>query len=235
MVNAVQFDANICAIVVGVIQVTGTSISVLVVDKFGRRKLLMLSELFICFAFCMLGSFFLVQVSPFLMLPHDTTLLPGALHHPHLRPGLAAPGQHRHLRRGLLHGHGAAALGHERRAVLQGGPGHLRLTLRLLQLGLLLPRGQGNEGELRHASHCVSPQFSPTLEAMIGASGSYLSFAVLALAGTLLIAALVPETRGRTEEQIQTNFRARDAAADTERAVKYIQINSHSIVDTTAS
>ena len=70
---------------------------------------------------------------------------------------------------------------------------------------------------------------------MIGASGSYLSFAVLALAGTLLIAALVPETRGRTEEQIQTNFRARDAAADTERAVKYIQINSHSIVDTTAS
>ena len=67
MVNAVQFDANICAIVVGVIQVTGTSISVLVVDKFGRRKLLMLSELFICFAFCMLGSFFLVQVSP---IPH---------------------------------------------------------------------------------------------------------------------------------------------------------------------
>ena len=47
---------------VGVIQVTGTSISVLVVDKFGRRKLLILSELFIAFAFCMLGSFFFVQV-----------------------------------------------------------------------------------------------------------------------------------------------------------------------------
>ena len=47
---------------VGVIQVTGTSISVLVVDKFGRRKLLILSELFIGFAFCMLGSFFFVQV-----------------------------------------------------------------------------------------------------------------------------------------------------------------------------
>ena len=48
---------------VGVIQVTGTSISVLVVDKFGRRKLLILSELFIGFAFCMLGSFFFVQVT----------------------------------------------------------------------------------------------------------------------------------------------------------------------------
>ena len=47
---------------VGVIQVTGTSISVLVVDKFGRRKLLILSELFIGIAFCMLGSFFFVQV-----------------------------------------------------------------------------------------------------------------------------------------------------------------------------
>ena len=41
---------------------TGTSISVLIVDKFGRRKLLILSELFISFAFCMLGSFFYVQV-----------------------------------------------------------------------------------------------------------------------------------------------------------------------------
>ena len=56
-----HFDANICSIVVGVIQVTGTSVSVLVVDKFGRRKLLIISELFIFFAFIMLGSYFLLQ------------------------------------------------------------------------------------------------------------------------------------------------------------------------------
>ena len=59
-----KFDANICAIVVGVIQVTGTSISVLVVDKFGRRRLLILSEMFISIAFCMLGTFFYIQESP---------------------------------------------------------------------------------------------------------------------------------------------------------------------------
>ena len=61
---------------VGVIQVTGTSISVLVVDKFGRRKLLILSELFIGFAFCMLGSFFFVQVIillPFIVKLKDIT------------------------------------------------------------------------------------------------------------------------------------------------------------------
>ena len=57
-----QFDANICAIVVGVIQVTGTSLSVLVVDKFGRRKLLIISEFFICISFCLLSSFFFIQV-----------------------------------------------------------------------------------------------------------------------------------------------------------------------------
>ena len=58
-----KFDANICSIVVGVIQVTGTSISVLVVDKFGRRRLLILSEMFISIAFCMLGTFFYIQES----------------------------------------------------------------------------------------------------------------------------------------------------------------------------
>ena len=57
-----QFDANICAIVVGVIQVTGTSLSVLVVDKSGRRKLLIISEFFICISFCLLSSFFFIQV-----------------------------------------------------------------------------------------------------------------------------------------------------------------------------
>ena len=56
-----KFDANICSIVVGVIQVTGTSISVLVVDKFGRRQLLIISEMFISISFCMLATFFFIQ------------------------------------------------------------------------------------------------------------------------------------------------------------------------------
>ena len=49
-------------------------------------------------------------------------------------------------------------------------------------------------------------KFSPTLETMIGASGSYLMFAVLAFLGTGLIGATVPETRGKTEEEIQKHF-----------------------------
>ena len=49
-------------------------------------------------------------------------------------------------------------------------------------------------------------KFSPTLESWIGASGSYLSFALLAFVGTLVIGFLVPETKGRTEEEIQKYF-----------------------------
>ena len=53
-----EFDANTCSIIVGVIQVAGTSVAVLVVDRVGRRKLLILSEFFIAVSFCMLGTFF---------------------------------------------------------------------------------------------------------------------------------------------------------------------------------
>ena len=50
-------------------------------------------------------------------------------------------------------------------------------------------------------------KFSPTLESQIGASGSYLTFAILALFGTVWIGISVPETKGKTEEQIQSQLR----------------------------
>merc|ERR1712215_231733 len=58
-----KFDANICSIVVGVIQVTGTSLSVIVVDRYGRRPLLIVSEMLISFSFAMLGTFFYLKES----------------------------------------------------------------------------------------------------------------------------------------------------------------------------
>ena len=49
-------------------------------------------------------------------------------------------------------------------------------------------------------------KFFPSLETLIGASGSYLTFAALAACGTLLIVITVPETKGKTEEEIQQGF-----------------------------
>ena len=49
-------------------------------------------------------------------------------------------------------------------------------------------------------------KFSPSIETLIGASGSYLSFAALAAGGTLLIVLTVPETKGKTEEEIKQIF-----------------------------
>ena len=59
-------------------------------------------------------------------------------------------------------------------------------------------------------------KFSPTLESWIGASGSYLSFALLAFVGTLMMGWLIPETKGRTEEEIQKYFQE-----ETDKTVKH--------------
>ena len=69
-------------------------------------------------------------------------------------------------------------------------------------------------------------KFSPTLESMIGASGSYLSFAALAFIGTVLIGLMVPETKGKTAEQIQRHFKTRQAQTDIETEVKYLEDDS---------
>ena len=69
-------------------------------------------------------------------------------------------------------------------------------------------------------------KFSPTLESMIGASGSYLSFAALAFLGTVLIGLTVPETKGKTAEQIQRHFKTRQAQTDIETEIKYLEDDS---------
>ena len=59
-------------------------------------------------------------------------------------------------------------------------------------------------------------KFSPSLETLIVASGSYLTFAALAACGTLLIVIAVLETKGKTEEEIQQGFK--DTSKDLESA-----------------
>ena len=69
-------------------------------------------------------------------------------------------------------------------------------------------------------------KFSPMLESMIGASGSYLSFAALAFLGTVLIGLTVPETKGKTAEQIQKHFKSKQRHTDTETESKYLEDES---------
>ena len=76
-------------------------------------------------------------------------------------------------------------------------------------------------------------KFSPTLEAMIGASGSYLMFAALAFLGTGLIGATVPETRGKTEEEIARHF-IRRTSTDTEGGAKIIEEEESQVSEDTA-
>lgn len=185
-----KFDANICSIVVGVIQVTGTSISVLVVDKFGRRRLLILSEMFISVAFCMLGTFFLIQEShspcPAPETCQDQVVTAETVDNLAWLP-LAS----------IVTFAVAYSMGM--------GPLPWVLNAELFS----------KEAKAPSSSLCASfnwlcsfmvVKFSPRIETVIGASGSYLSFAALAAVGTLLIVITVPETKGRTEEEIKQFF-----------------------------
>ena len=56
-----ELDANNCTIIVGSIQVFGSSVAGLIVDSFGRKNLLIYSESFICGSFAVLGLFFRLQ------------------------------------------------------------------------------------------------------------------------------------------------------------------------------
>ena len=76
-------------------------------------------------------------------------------------------------------------------------------------------------------------KFSPTLEAMIGASGSYLMFAALAFLGTGLIGVTVPETRGKTEEEIARHF-IRRTSIDTEGGAKIMEEEESQVSEDTA-
>ena len=163
-----ELDANICSIVVGVIQVTGTSVAVLVVDRVGRRKLLILSEFFIAISFCMLGTFFQLQeqgsFSP-AWLPLASLVLFAV----------------------------AYSLGM--------GP-----LPWVLNSELFAREAKSTSSSLGAASNWLCSflvvKFAPSLEAAVGTGPTYLSFAILAAAGTFLIVVAVPETKGKTEEEV---------------------------------
>lgn len=147
---------------------TGTSVAVLVVDRVGRRKLLILSEFFISVSFCMLGSFFLLQeqgsFSP-AWLPLASLVLFAV----------------------------AYSLGM--------GP-----LPWVLNSELFSREAKSMSSSLGAASNWLCSflvvKFAPSLEAAVGTGTTYLAFAGLAAAGTLLIVVAVPETRGRTEEEV---------------------------------
>ena len=52
---------GLCAFLVALCQVIGTGVAILVVDKFGRRILLILSSLLMCFSIFALGIYFFMD------------------------------------------------------------------------------------------------------------------------------------------------------------------------------
>ena len=53
-----QIDSNTCSIYVALVQVAGTTLSIFIIDKIGRRVLLIVSDLFMAITLIGLGIFF---------------------------------------------------------------------------------------------------------------------------------------------------------------------------------
>merc|ERR1719318_2436185 len=170
------------------------------VDKFGRRRLLILSEMFISIAFCMLGTFFYIQES----------------HSPCPAPDICQDQFVTAETVDNLAWLPLASIVTFAVAYSMGmGPLPWVLNAELF----------ATEAKAPCSSLCASVnwvcsflvvKFSPSLEGVIGASGSYLTFAALAACGTLLIVVTVPETKGKTEEEVQQGFK--DTSEDLESA-----------------
>ena len=174
-----HIDSNMSVIIVGVVQVTGTSVSALLVEKFGRRKLLILSEILISIAFWMLGSYCFLQEHFKSYILHLTWL-----------PLMS-----------IITFSLAYSLGM--------GPLPWVLNAELFS----------KEAKASSSTFCASFNWlfsflvvkcCPILEASIGASGSYLTFATIALFGAVLIGFTLPETKGKSEEEIKNYFKTKN-------------------------
>jgi len=170
-------DANASSIIVGSIQVVATIGSTFLVDRFGRRILLILSELFMALSFVALGLFFYIQSSqPGNVAPSGLTWLP------------------------LV----SVAVFIIAFAV---GIGPLSWTI----MGEILhPNVKGKCSAIATSfvwfSAFIVTKIYASLVAAVGVAWAFWIFSGVSFLGTALVFICVPETKGKTLDDIQAIF-----------------------------
>ena len=69
----ISYFPGLSAFLVALCQVTGTGVAILVVDKFGRRILLILSSMLMCFSIFALGIYFFMDENKRVICPSNST------------------------------------------------------------------------------------------------------------------------------------------------------------------
>merc|ERR1712241_63551 len=202
----------VSAMLIGGVQVLGTFVTTLVIDKFGRKVLLIISELFICISMIGVAVFFLLYekcgdectddengnstITAALATTEYSTMLPDVLvskttvDNVGFLPLLS-----------LMIFIAAFAVGF--------GP-----IPWILNVELIPPEARALSSSLATSFNWIVSflvaQFIPSIGEAIHDSSCYFIFSAIALLGTIFVVVFVPETKGKSEEDVKKLFSTKE-------------------------
>jgi len=200
-----SIDTCLSAMLIGIVQVVFTLITTLIIDRFGRKILLIISEVIICISMIGVGVFFILYESCDACNSDGSnnstgngTLLVANMVNPDFYVSEATVDSIGFLPLACLMIFVAAfSLGF--------GP-----IPWILNVELIPPEARALSSSLASTFNWLVSflvaQFVPTIGEAIGSGPVYFIFSGIALLGTVFIVIFVPETKGKSEEEIKEIF-----------------------------
>jgi len=215
----VSIDVCTSTMLVGGIQVVGTFVTTLIIEKFGRKILLIISDLFICISMIGVGVFFILKekcedcedvtttvaattTTTMMTTMGTTTVTEMANTTTNMIPDI------------LVSPTTVDSIGFLPLVSLMVFIAAFSLGFGpipwILNVELIPPEARAISSSLATSFNWIISflvaQFIPTIGDAIGASSCYFIFSAIALLGTIFIIIFVPETKGKTEDEIKLIF-----------------------------
>jgi len=203
-----QLDENLCSVLIGVVQVIGTAVAIFIVDRLGRKVLLAASAASMCLALLMLGIYFFIKQEAeaeaggqLSNLDNNMTV---AIHsNVTTEPDTYAAYQETLKQIGLPLISLLMFI-----AGFSIGFGPLPWVL---NIELFSPEARGRAaaicGCLNWLCSYLVVSSVPALQEMTSAASCYFLFSGVCLSALLFVVFVVPETKGRTDEQLRKYFK----------------------------
>lgn len=201
-------EAGLSAFLVAMCQVVGTLLAVLIVDKLGRRVLLILSDLVMCVSILTLGIYFYLDEGKETTVCHlqtSTTVGSIGIVNNDTSDCFLVDGYDPETLKNLGWLPLASLMIYVVAFAIGFGP--LAWTL---NAELFAPEAKSLCASIAFCFNWLScfvvTKFEPDVESIINASGAYFLFAAICGLGTIVVYFFVPETKGKTSEEIKEYF-----------------------------
>jgi len=189
---------------IGAVQVLGTFVTTLIIEKFGRKVLLIISDLFICISMVGVGVFFLLYeqcgeectesdsnntTTTMMMTTTATTMLPESF-----------------ISKDTVDSIGFLPLVSLMLFITAFSVGFGPIPW-ILNVELIPTEARALSSSLATSFNWIVSflvaQFIPSIGEAIHDSSCYFIFSAIALLGTIFVAVFVPETKGKSEDEIK--------------------------------